>query len=277
MLRARHPAGDGVPRRSDTARDVLAHHAPAVTGVRGPLSGSAAVAARVTEEGVHGHIARVRAGRARQGRCERERRCGRKALRAAGARVRTRLIGEREHEPADGGGVPLGRCHERLCHDDRQAAPATAVDADVAQIRIGDRAAEPLPDDLLDRRIAARARDPNPQRARRDITGARLRLLERFAVREQAGGLIQPAALDERRMAGARQAAVRAAGGVDRGDGVGEQRCRREQQQKQRCAQCAQRPLSAALRCRARAPPAWATGNTTHWCARKRAGRKASR
>ena len=43
---------------------------------------------------------------------------------------------------------------------------------------------------------------------------------------------------------GARQAAVRAARGVDRGDGVGEQRCRSEQDENERRPECVPQPLS---------------------------------
>src|SRR6185437_16550323 len=65
VMRARQPAGDGLLRCFDTARYVLAHHAPAIAGVRHTLAGCAAIAAAMAEEVMHGHVPRVGAGRAR--------------------------------------------------------------------------------------------------------------------------------------------------------------------------------------------------------------------
>ena len=79
-----------------------------------------------------------------------------------------------------------GRSREGLGHDDREAALAAAIGADVAQPRIGDLAAELPADDLLDGGIVGCAGYPNPHRALGVIAGEGLRLLERLAAREQA-------------------------------------------------------------------------------------------
>jgi len=71
MVGARQPAGDDLASGSDTAGDVLTHHAPAVAGAARALPGSAAVAAGMTEEVVHGHIPRMSARGLGQGRRKR--------------------------------------------------------------------------------------------------------------------------------------------------------------------------------------------------------------
>src|SRR6185312_4934469 len=56
VMRTRQPARDRLLRRSDTACNVLAHHAPAIAGVGYAQSRGAAIAARMAEEVVRRHV-----------------------------------------------------------------------------------------------------------------------------------------------------------------------------------------------------------------------------
>ena len=227
VMRTRQPAGDGRLRCCDTARDVLAHHAPAVAGVRHTLAGCTAIAAAMAEEVMYGHVPRVRAGRARQSRCQHQRRRRREVPPAAGSRPGPRLVGQREHDPAHRGSVPDARCGEGLRYHYPKIPRAFAVDADVAQPGARQPAAEPPAHGSRHGRVVGRAGYPDPQRLRGAIAGAKLRLVERLAAREQACDRIETTALDERRLG--RQAAVGGTSAVDRADRVGAGGDRREE------------------------------------------------
>src|SRR6185312_992085 len=71
VMRTREPARDRLLRRPDAACDILAHHAPAIAGARHALSGSAAIASRMTEEVVRSHVLGMGAGCLRESGCER--------------------------------------------------------------------------------------------------------------------------------------------------------------------------------------------------------------
>jgi hypothetical protein len=186
----------------------------------------------------------MRARRAGESGGERQRRRRRKAPAAAAAGVRAGLVGQREHLPANGRGVPLGGSGKGLRHDDPEAAPALTPGADAAQPRIGELTAEPPAHHPLDCRIVRRPGDPDPQRPFGAKPGPKLRLPERLAVRDQARGFIQPAALGERRQGRPRKAAVGRAGPIDRADRVCERGRRPERAQQQRNDRRARRRCS---------------------------------
>lgn len=122
--------------------------------------------------------------------------------------MRPRPVGQREHEPAHGGGIADGRSREGLRNHYPETCRATAVDADVAQLRIRELTAKSPGHRPPDSRIVRRSGYPDPQGSGGAIAGVDLRLIERLAACQQARDLIQSAALDERRMAGPTQAAV---------------------------------------------------------------------
>lgn len=183
----------------------------------------------MAEEIARDHILGVCArGPCESGR-ERERRRRREALPAAGPRAGARPVGQRKHEATHHGGVLLRRRGEGLRDNDPETVPVTAVDADLAQPGIGELAAKSPAYQPRHGRVVGRAGYPDPQRSRGAIAGAQLRLVEGLAPCEQTSDLIELAALCERRVAGAREAAVRGPRVVDGRDSVGERRGRTEQ------------------------------------------------
>lgn len=143
--------------------------------------------------------------------------------------MRARLVGQREHEAAHRRGIAGMRRREGLCDHYPEAAPAVAVCADLAQLWIRELAAESAAHQPPDSRIVGGAGDAEPQRAGGPVAGAPLRLLERLAARDQARYLVEAAALDERRVGGARESAVGGSRAVDGANGVGAREGRPEQ------------------------------------------------